>query len=80
MMWLLGFIAGASLTGAIAVCVLWRDIKKQETAHDRYVRAVRDANRAWFKRNPRVMRHTKRRIWWFGHMKTYPSPMPMDWR
>ena len=67
MEWLTGFIAGAALTGAIAIAVIWRDIKKAETAHDRYVREWQRANYNW--RHPRA----KRRL------KSYPAPLPLKW-
>lgn len=67
MIWLTGFIFGAAFTGIIAIAVIWRDIERRETAHDRYVREWRKANQLWA-RHPRSVKHRR-----------HEAPLPLKW-
>jgi len=68
MMWLLGFISGAALAGAVAVAVL---MGRQEDRHLQYIKAWRRAQRAMYGRHPRSKRYQEAPL---------PLPLGGGWR
>lgn len=68
MMWVLGFITGAAITGAISVAVL---MGRQEDKHLQYIKALRRAQRAMYGRHPRSKKYQEAPL---------PLPLGGGWR
>ena len=77
MMFACGMLCGAGITGIIAILIIWRHLKKAETAHDRYVREWQRAQYGW-RNHTRAARHTKKRRWLMGWIKKAEAPMPLN--
>ena len=68
MMWILGFITGAAITGAISVAVL---MGRQEDKHLQYIKEWRRAQRAMYGRHPRSKKYQEAPL---------PLPLGGGWR